>query len=210
MKHELEKLSEVLTCLNERVAGLEDRLAAFDAIQGKQEMEIIELKKSLKDLKTVDNADIFENICNEATARWRKEKYLIVSGISEHSSGDLKERRQRDIDVIELLAREIGVDDIDLDPYEVSRVGRLDCNRPRLLRFKCDKIEARRQFLRNSRNLRKSPEFRSVYINPDLTLLQRKRNFDLRKEVKQRREDGENVGIRRGRISDLSQKTNFH
>lgn len=210
MKDETEKLNKALTRLSEKVASLESRLDAFDAKQKKQEMEINAIKESLKDLKPVDNKVLFEEICNETTERWRKRQFLIVSGISEHTSGDLEERRGNDKEKLELLAQEMGVDDLDLHPSEVSRVGRLDPSRPRLLRFKCNNADTRRQLLRNSKDLRKSSEFQGVYINPDLTHFQRKRNAELRKEVRQRREDGENVGIRRGHIVDLSQNSNFH
>ena len=47
-----------------------------------------------------------------------------------------------------LMAKELGVDDLDIDLCEVSRVGRLDSERPRLLRFKCDDTDARRQLLK--------------------------------------------------------------
>lgn len=211
MKDETEKINKTLTRLNDKVAGLESRLDAFDAKQKKQEKEIAEIKQSLKDLNPADNNKVlFEDICNETTARWRKRKFLVVSGIPEHSSGDLEERREKDAHTLEELGKEVGVDNLDVDPDDVSRIGRLDLNKPRLLRFKCDDGDTRRLLLKNSKDLRKSSNFQNVYINPDLTYFQRKRNADLRKEVKQRRESGENVGIRRGRIIDLSQSAHFH
>ena len=210
VKDESEKINKSLAGLSAKVSGLECRLDAFDAKQWKQEVEIAEIKESLKQLKPLDNKILFEEICDETTARWRKRKYLIASGIAENTSGSLAERKSKDTNAIELLAKEIGVEDIDIDPCEVSRVGRLDSDKPRLLRFKLDDADERRQLLKNSKNLRKSLHFQNVYINPDLTYFQRKRNSDLRKEVKERREGGENVGIRRGRIVDLSQNSNFH
>lgn len=210
MKNELEKINKSIACLTEKVTGLESRLDAFDSKQRKQEQEIADIKESLKELKKQDNKVLFEEICDETTARWRKRKYLIVSGIAEHTSGNLSERKKKDIKEIERLAEELDVEDIEIDECEISRVGRLDSDRPRLLRFKCDDADARRQLLKNSKNLRKSHQFQNVYINPDLTHFQRKRNTELRKEVKRRREGGENVGIRRGRIVDLNQNSNFH
>ena len=109
-----------------------------------------------------------------------------------------------------MVGMEAGINNLGIDPDEVSRVGRLCPNRPRLLRFKCDDADTRRLLLKSSKDLRKSSHYQNVYINPDLTHFQRTRNADLCKEVKQRRESGDSVGIRRGRIVDLSQSANFH
>ena len=108
---------------------------------------------------------------------------------------------------VALLAREIGVDDLEVE--EISRIGRLDPTKPRLLRFKCGDADTRRQLLRNSKNLRQSQRFQRTFINPDLTRFQRARNAELRKELRQRREAGENIAIRRGQIVDLSENKNF-
>lgn len=208
VKEESEKLNKVLTTLTERVTGLEERLDIFDLKQQKQESEIKEIKDSLKWLNSDPIKFEFEEICNETTERWKKRKYLIVSGIAEHSSGDVEERREKDAKMISLLAQEMGVEV--LEPEEVSRIGRVNPAKPRLLRFKCEDSDARRQMLRNSKNLRKSERFQGTYINPDLTKNQRIRSAELRKEVKKRRESGENVGIRRGQIVDLTENKNFH
>ena len=209
MKDETDKINKMLAGLSEKVVGLEARLDAFDARQRNQEIEIDAVKESLKNINITDNKIFFDDICTETTERWRKRKYLIVSGIPEHSLGNVEERREKDKDALEHLAKEMGVEDLDLDSEEVSRVGRLDSNRPRLLRFRCEDAGTRRQLLRNSKDLRKSSSFQSVYINPDLTHFQRTRNAELRNEVRRRRNDGKNVGIRRGRIVDLTQTPNF-
>lgn len=146
-------------------------------------------------------------MCVESTERWKKREYLIVSGIAEHTSGNVEERKKKDGEAISRLAEEIGVND--LAPKEVSRIGRVDPAKPRLLRFKCEDIDTRRQMLRDSKNLRKSDHFQGIYINPDLTKYQRIRDAELRKEVKKRRGGGENVGIRRGQIVDLTDNKNF-
>ena len=89
----------------------------------------------------------------------------------------------------------------DLYPEEVSRIGRISDTRPRLLRFKCSSTKEKAEVLRLSKKLRSTQDYyNKVFVNPDLTLLQRKRDKQLRDEVKRRREEGEEVYIRRGRI----------
>ena len=51
-----------------------------------------------------------------------------------------------------------------------------------------------------SKNLRKSSTYRGVFINPDLTLKQRKKDKELREELKVRREAREDVIIYRNQI----------
>ena len=44
------------------------------------------------------------------------------------------------------------------------------------------------------------PQFRGVFVNQDLTLIQQKEEKSLREELKLRKSSGENVVIRRGKI----------
>lgn len=41
-------------------------------------------------------------------------------------------------------------------------------------------------------------DFANIYVNPDLTKTERERQFLLRKELRSRRENGEDVMIKRG------------
>ena len=49
------------------------------------------------------------------------------------------------------------------------------------------------------------PKFQGVYVNPDLTAAQRKRDVELRRELRARREAGEKVKISQGRIVTIEQ-----
>jgi len=65
------------------------------------------------------------------------------------------------------------------------------------------------EILTNASKLKNVPNenHREVYITPDLTLKQREENKKLREELKRRRENGENVYIRGGRLVEAG--TNF-
>ena len=69
MKDESQKTNKLIAGLTEKVTGLESRLDAFDSKQRKQEQEIAEIKETLKELKKLDNKVLFEEICDETTAR---------------------------------------------------------------------------------------------------------------------------------------------
>ena len=95
------------------------------------------------------------------------------------------------------------------EPTECSQVGKINSARPRLLRFKCETIETKKEFLKNAKKLRSSNDYKYVYINADETYFQRKRKRELRAKMKRRREAGEKVIIRRGRIIQESDLQNF-
>ena len=149
-----------------------------------------------------------EDTVHEAQERQKRRKYLIVSGLPEPTTESPDERTEKDKETIESIAEELGVDDV--DPECVSRIGRMDPSKPRLLRFKCSGMESKMDLLRNSRKLRDCPKFQKVFVNPDLTAMQRKLNASLRAELKARRDAGEKVMIRRGRVVNASTEQVFH
>ena len=148
-----------------------------------------------------------EELLHEGQDRHRRRKYVIVSGLPENASGTIRDRIRTDMEVLGKVIHELGVEDFH---PQVTRIGRINPSRPRLLRFKCDTIDSKISLLRASRNLRYSSHFRGVYINSDLTKMQRETDKALRTEMRRRREAGESVLIRRGRIVDQSGDQNFH
>ena len=122
----------------------------------------------------------------------------MISGVPEQVEGTVVERRQHDEKVILQIAESLDISHIEVD--EITRVGRINPNKPRLLRFKCLSKESRLQMLQRSRDLSKKPEFKDVFINPDLTRKQQEEGKRLREELRRRRLAGEQVIIRRGKV----------
>lgn len=151
--------------------------------------------------------DLQEDPLYELEERHKRRKYIIVSGLSECLDGSIEDRKNHDKDLVKNVAKEIGFNDF--EPREIIRIGRLNSQRPRLLRLKCKDTETKFSILREARNLRNCSKFKTVYINPDLTRIQRERGKMLRTELKRRQESGESVAIRGGKIVDL-QNENFH
>lgn len=66
---------------------------------------------------------------------------------------------------------------------------------PRLLRFKCSNFQDRATLLKHSNTLRSNAKHNlDVFVNPDLTFIQRARNKHLREELKRRRNTGGDTG----------------
>ena len=76
--------------------------------------------------------------------------------------------------------------------------------KPRLLRVTLENVEVKKQILMKAKHLRDSVDgnLSKVFISPDLTPKEREANRKLREELKARRDQGENVVIRNGKIVD--------
>lgn len=159
--------------------------------------------KSDKFAKSQD--EMLEDTLWEAEQRLKRRKFVIVSGLSEQSSGSIDERRNADVQAIQALASTIGLQSF--YPKEVTRIGRIEASRPRLLRFKCSNTEERVTLLKKSRDLRNSVDFKNVYLNPDQTKIQREKSRLLRLQLKERRNAGEDVFIKQGKIITSSSAT---
>lgn len=207
--------AEVLKALQDQMAQINYNVATlvtkFEKLEEKYEdleARVTKLSEDQKNLASFTRqASDPENIIQESQERWKRRKYVIVSGLQEQSSGSLRDRLEKDKEMIESLANELGVDD--LEPVNMTRIGRVDPSKPRLLRFKCSSQETKRDLLRNSKKLKNCPRFQKVFVNPDLTAIQRRKDADLKAELKFRRDAGEQVTIRRGRVVNVSHDSHF-
>ena len=199
-------VSRIDVLLAKRLDPLRDSLMVLTGKLEALEEKFNELKYEHEKLSELENERL-EELYDEAYQRFMKRKYLIVSGIPEQTTGSVEEREEADEKAIESMGRAIGV--LEIDPVDVRRIGKINQGRPRLLRFKCSNITIRNSLLRSSKDLKKHREYVNTYINPDQTLLQRMRSKELRTELKRRRDAGEDVLIRRGKIILKSDLQNF-
>jgi len=196
VRDEVKRFCDTITTLIEKIQRMDDRNKELES-------KIESLETKIQSMEQQRHFMTEEDMIHEAEDRFRRRKYLIVSGVQEQTTGTVDERREKDEEYIKDIAKEMGIDDF--EPEEVFRIGIIRNSKPRLIRFKCSEIKEKYSFLRESRMLRNVPRFQGVYINPDLTAAQRKRDAELRKELKARREAGEKVKIRQGRIVTIEQ-----
>lgn len=149
-----------------------------------------------------------EEVISEACQRLYKRDYLIVSGLTEKETGTLEERRQHDLNLVVEVAQTLQCGH--LQPEEVTRLGKIQPNKPRLLRFKCSLPRNRTMLLKNSKKLKQSEKFKAVFLMPDLTPAQRERNQNLRRELRRRREHGEDVKIMHNKIVPSGEQQRSH
>lgn len=192
LKCEIQKINDKIEILFERVIETDAKVKDLDDRCLRLETRV----KCIEEARAC-GAD-HEEFLQEAEERHRRRKFLIVSGLPEHASGSLNERKQKDALSAKALVANTGIDDF--EPEEVVRIGSIHPSRPRLLRIKCKSRTIRNSILKGARRLRSSDEFKNVFVNADQTLMQRKNYKNLRAELFSRRMAGEDVVLYRGRI----------
>ena len=139
------------------------------------------------------------NMVAELEERNRRRSNLILSGLPEKTDGSAEERREWDAVKAQSLFESLTHLNRSVILY-VHRIGKINSNKPRLLRVICRDQDTKSAILRKAKDLRTMPQFRGVFVNQDLTPIQQKEEKSLREELKLRKSSGENVVIRRGKI----------
>ena len=85
------------------------------------------------------------------------------------------------------------------------RIGKKSEDKPRPLIITLN--SEREQVLRRARLIRRYKDWQNVFIDPDRTPLEQEEFRDLRAEFKKRREDGENIIMRDGKILRSTRKS---
>lgn len=144
-----------------------------------------------------------KNVLSEAVSEMldidRRKLNLVITGMP---SGDDKTDAERIQELMEDPALEV-TDDLNITDFQ--RIGN---NGHLLIHF--DTLESKRAILKNAHKLRGSviALHQRVFISPDLTRKQRQEEYNLRVELRARKQNGE-VGLKisRGRIVQKTQET---
>lgn len=200
---ELKEIKDSLNTLKSKVECIEDTLSKVIETQEKQETQIKRLKADVLSVKESQ-----EMMMAEIDDRDRRKPNLVISGIPECVDGNALDRKKWDTEKVENLFR--ALDDLSSDQIaQIHRIGKVGSSRPRILRIVCNDAKARQSLLRKAKNLRAMPEYANVFINPDLTPSQQREQKRLREELKRRKNLGEDVIIRHGKVASRTVVQNF-
>lgn len=201
---ELKNISGTLKSLQTKISVVEDTLQKVLETQMTQDVEIKNLKEEVLTIK-----DDYNNILAEVESRDRRKSNLILSGLPEKEDGTADERKQSDMSAVKTLFS--ALDNSKTNAVSaVFRIGKMTSSGPRLLKVICCDEESKRALLSKSKDLRNIIQYKEVYINPDLTPLQQAQNKKLREELRARRNLGEEVMIRHGKVVMKASAQNFH
>lgn len=148
----------------------------------------------------------------EALVRQEKKNNLVLFGVLE-SNGTECERIQHDTKILNQVCKAINVEE-PVKIASISRKGRTVDGKPRIVvvKFHENDTNKRLNILRNAKNLKNlinENPLKKIYIKPDLTWRQQQKDKDLRAEVKRRRENNEDVVIKKGEVVPREVST-FH
>ena len=200
--------TEILTSLNSKLDDIANKMTKIT-----NRMDDLDQKMTQVELRCIQveetSEKLFSAVIQEVEDRNRRKLNLIVSGIPEED-GSVEDRKEADRTRIGTLLSDLDKDwDNDVIAH-MHRVGNRVSKGPRLIRVICSEETVKKDILRKAKQLRNLPAHSNVYINPDLTLVQRDVNKQLRNELKTRRSQGENVMIRNGKVVDRGNIRNFH
>ncbi len=192
------KVTELISKFNR----LEDTVTEVCRRQDEQQKEIEQLKFMMSGLPRADN------LVEEVQQRLARENNLIISGLQEKVSGSVEARALHDVNEFKRLCEAMEVPDVQMD--KCFRIGAKRQDGDRLLKVCLKERGTRNSILGKAKTLRNSGKFGKVFVTPDRTLSERQTYKNLKTELLQRRAEGEEVVIYRGRIEAKSDLKNFH
>ena len=204
IRKESVKILEKLSTLEGRIEKIEYSLSHLTSKQNDQEAKIAALANQIDEMRS----SVPKQMYDEMYERLRRSKNVIISGASEHVDGNVQERRQKDHEFVEMLLRKLNVSLNEMD--KITRIGKIKSNPNRLIRVTFSGVEAAAHVLQSAKSLRSQNEYKKIFINPDRTPFQQRQFAELRRELKSRKELGEDVVIFRGEIinkDDFERKT---
>jgi len=141
-------------------------------------------------------------ILSEQHEKERHQLNLIVHNIEESSSESPQSRKQEDIAKVTSVFKDHLK--IKCSINNAIRLGKkISGEKPRLLKITVSTIEDKKNILKNKVNLRNEsnpPQVKKIFITPDLTPVEQKRNKKLREELANLNKDGRKFIIKNGRI----------
>ena len=137
----------------------------------------------------------------------KKENNLIIYGMPESATEDKKEEMMEDYRKIKKVYNEkVEIQEADLK--HITRLGIKGNDKIRPIQITLSSQTKRKEILTNNMNLKLLEDNIStnIYVSPDRTKKQREADKELRKELKRRKDLGENLTIRNNKIVPFRQR----
>lgn len=144
-----------------------------------------------------------KEVLNDLRETEQRKDNVMIFGLKESNASSSSECIDHDMAHITRLSSELGVSHLQIGGC--FRLGRRS-SRPRPIKVICQSSRQRTDLLRSAYNIPKLDSdlgFRRIFIKPDLSPKEQEADRQLRRELKRRREGGERVVIRNGRIVEM-------
>ena len=189
---DLDKAITDLTLMQDRVKALEEKI---EVRQNLSENDLVLIKEKIKSELIKEQDNHIKEMINEQRLQNEKRLNLCVSGLQAVDN-------KSDIS----LLKDLFISQLGLNTREVEKM--TNCkrfatkNNKSIIIVTFDCKEVRRNILRKAIKLKnyRTSDNTSVFISPDMTKMQQKESYELRKALKTQRENGFDVIIRNNQI----------
>lgn len=164
------------------------------------QQEVKTLKELVSKTQVANNLDltdqVFEEIINEASARERKRKNIIIFNADEHQADNQRGNNDEDLAFVSNLISCIAPNFNHNVDFDIGRLGKFNRTKKRPLKVTLNNEKDVSFILKNTFKLKNLQQFKGISISSDKT----KRQIEYYKSVKrildQRIQNGENVKIK--------------
>jgi hypothetical protein len=181
--------------------------ASRELDSAKEEIKVlIGSKASASNSDEMNMSDIVDQLLTdkmrEEDDKKRRSNKLVVFGIAE-AEGSSKEREDHDINKMKDILQTLKINE---EVVAVNRLGKKNGNIKRPLLVTVHEEKKKWHIISKSKDLRGSATWEGVFISPDLTVAERKAETELRKSLKEKRDqsskngDGREWMIRKGKL----------
>lgn len=174
--------------------------------QMKSQLELCmeDQKKSSKSAESC-NEDV-QKVVREVLEQEKRQMNVVVSNLPEINNNSTQR-------TVLKATRDLFQGKLDVNQAEIENAEIIQTDKGNLVKVKLKSKQAKRTALINAKRLHNDEVYNEVYLKPDLTYEQRKKEAELRRELRQRTSAGEkNLRIVRGKIVTArpppSQETN--
>lgn len=114
----------------------------------------------------------------------KRARSLVITGLEESNLEQLPSVRQKELE--KQVTNVLDCLGVECRPVEVYRMGKPNDGRPRLVKLVLPSTSHWKQALSNSFRLRHTPGFSNVFVRKSLTEPERRKEFELRQECRER------------------------
>ena len=201
----IQDLNKKMTELEARVKTVELENKVLQEKVSKTETKADQVKEQIGGIeKEIDagmqkaKKEVKQEMGAEMKKREEKKTNIVVYGVKESEKTEIKERKEDDEKQVAEIAKEIGVTMVGKMEVKYRIRKQVEDDRPKPMVVWIEDEESRARLLENARLLARKPEWRSVYLGPDLTWEQReaarKEEEELRKQADQMTEEAGKEG----------------
>ena len=131
-------------------------------------------------------SDTVRETIEEQKEREFRARNIVIHNLPESEKEEIDERREDDITLVTGVFDALGVTEENAIE-KCSRIGKTDEEKTRITIVTLESVQLKRQILKKSRSLKDIEKYEEVFVGPNLTKMQRKEQYLLRKELNERK-----------------------